>query len=125
MFSQQKGPYAIPGIEESLQSVDLNQRIFAKLESMKTNQIVSLSDSFLGDEGCKLLVDFFRQNSHNHITKLDLKGNNIGERGVSYLAQLLQENDSIKKLSLEWNNIGLSDTGLQTLCSALHHNTSL
>jgi hypothetical protein len=56
---------------------------------MKTNQIISLSDSFLGDDGCKLLVDFFRQNSHNHITKLDLKGNNIGERGVSYLAQLL------------------------------------
>jgi hypothetical protein len=53
---------------------------------MKSNQIISLSDSFLGDEGCKLLVDFFRQNSHNHITKLDLKGNNIGERGVSYLA---------------------------------------
>jgi Ran GTPase-activating protein (RanGAP) involved in mRNA processing and transport len=84
-----------------------------------------MQDSFLGDEGCKLLVEYFRQNSHNHITKLDLKGNNIGERGACYLAQLLQENDSIKKLSLEWNNIGLSDTGLQTLCSSLHHNTSL
>jgi NLR family CARD domain-containing protein 3 len=56
---------------------------------------------------------------------LDLKGNNIGERGVCFLAQLLQENDSIKKLSLEWNNIGLSDTGLATLCSALYHNTAL
>ena len=79
---------------------------------MKSNQIISLSDSFLGDEGCKLLVEFFHHNPHNHITKLDLKGNNIGERGISYLAQLLQENDSIKKLSLEWNNLGLSDTGL-------------
>jgi Ran GTPase-activating protein (RanGAP) involved in mRNA processing and transport len=72
-----------------LQSVDLNQRILAKLESMKTNQIISMQDSYLGDEGCKLLVEYFRQNSHNHITKLDLKGNNIGERGASYLAQLL------------------------------------
>ena len=53
---------------------------------MKTNQIVSLSDSFLGDDGCRILVEFFRQNSHNHISKLDLKANNIGERGATYIA---------------------------------------
>ncbi len=111
--------------DESIQSVDLNQRIIAKLESMKSNQIISMQDSFLGDEGCRVLVDFFLHNQHNHISKLDLKGNNIGERGVSFIAQLMQENDSIKKLSLEWNNIGLSDTGLGALCASLYHNTSI
>jgi Ran GTPase-activating protein (RanGAP) involved in mRNA processing and transport len=115
----------IQGFDESIQSVDLNQRIIAKLESMKSNQIISMPDSFLGDEGCRVMVDFFRHNSHNHIFKLDLKGNNIGERGASFLAQLMQENDSIKKLSLEWNSIGLSETGLATLCASLYHNTSL
>ena len=121
----QKSSYQIPNIEESLQSVDLNQILIAKLESIKANQIISLSDSFLGDEGCRVLVEFFRNNQHNHITKLDLKSNNIGERGVTYLSQLLQDNDSIKKLSLEWNNIGSSDIGLASLCQSLFHNSSL
>lgn len=92
---------------------------------MRNSPIISLQDSFLGDEGCKLLVDFFKSYPHNHITKLDLKANNINERGAIYLSQFLQENDSIKKLSLEWNNIGCSDTGLQAICTALYHNTSL
>jgi hypothetical protein len=58
-ISQQQ-KYQIPNIEESLQSVDLNQRLIAKLESMKTNPILSLSDSFLGDEGCRVFVEYFR-----------------------------------------------------------------
>jgi hypothetical protein len=41
-----------------------------------------------------------------------LKGNNIGERGAMFLASFIQENDSIKKLGLEWNNIGLTDGGV-------------
>ena len=92
---------------------------------MKTSQVVSLQDSFLGDDGCRLLVEFFKSNTHDHIVKLDLKANNIGERGATYLAYMLQENDSIKKISLEWNNVGLSDTGLAAICQSLYHNTSL
>lgn len=60
-----------------------------------------------------------------NVTKLELKANNIGEKGVAQLAALMQENGSIKKLSLEWNCIGLSDIGLATLCQALYHNTTL
>ena len=112
-------------IEESLQSLDLNQRIIAKLEQMRNSPVISLQDSFLGDEGCRIFVEFFKQYPHSHISKLDLKANNINERGVIFLAQFLQENDSIKKLSLEWNNIGNSDTGLQALCASLYHNCSL
>lgn len=41
------------------------------------------------------------------------------------LAQIFNENDSIKKLSLEWNNIGISDSGVQALCTGLLHNTSM
>lgn len=70
-------------------------------------------------------MEFFKANSHSHIIKLDLKANNIGERGATYLAYLLQDNDSIKKLSLEWNSIGLSDTGLAAICQSLVNNTSL
>ncbi|CDW87586.1 UNKNOWN [Stylonychia lemnae] len=111
--------------EESLQSVDLNQRLLIKLESLKTSPVVVLQDHYLGDEGCRVLVEYYKQNPHTHISKLDLKGNNIGERGAIFLAQLLSENDSIKKLSLEWNNIGQTDGGLQAICQSLIHNTSL
>eukprot|EP00347_Sterkiella_histriomuscorum_P016662 403352336 len=109
----------------SLQSVDLNQRILIKLEQLKTQPVIQMQDSFLGDDGCRILLEFFKQNSHSHISKLDLKGNNIGERGAIYLSQLLQENDSIRKISLEWNCVGVTDGGVQAICSALHHNTSV
>jgi hypothetical protein len=79
---------------------------------MKNSPLLQLSDFSLGDEGCRVLSDFLRSHSHEHITRLDLKANNIGERGITYLAQVLSDNDSIKKLSLEWNNIGLSDSGV-------------
>ena len=102
-------PYAI---DESLASMDLNARLISKLEQMKTSPVISLQDSLLGDEGCRVFADFFKHNSHQHITRLDLKGNNIGERGAMHLASFLQENDSIKKLGLEWNNLGLTDGGV-------------
>jgi hypothetical protein len=40
----------------------------------------------LGDEGCRVLVEFLKSHNHEHINKLDLKANNIGERGMNYLA---------------------------------------
>ena len=61
-------------------------RIIVKLESMKNSPIIQLSDSMLGDDGCRVLVDFLRSNGHSHITRLDLKGNHIGERGVVILS---------------------------------------
>jgi hypothetical protein len=66
--------------------VDLNQRIIVKLESMRNAPVINLADSILGDEGCRVLVEFLRAHSHEHVTKLDLKGNHIGERGVTILA---------------------------------------
>ena len=68
------------------------------------------------DEGCRVLVDFLTTHGHQHISKIDLKGNQIGERGTVYLAQLLNDNDSIKKLSLEWNNVGLTDQAVSNIC---------
>ena len=111
--------------EESLQSVDLNQRIIAKLEHMKNSPVITMHDSFLGDEGCRLVVDFLNAHDSGHVSKLDLKGNNIGERGTLILAQYFQGNDHLKKVSLEWNNIGLSDGAVSTLASALMNNVAI
>jgi len=105
--------------------MDLNQRLMVKLDSLKNSPFLQLSDFSLGDDGCRILADFLRSHGHDQLTRIDLKANNIGERGVTYLAQVLQENDSIKKLALEWNNIGISDQAVQILCQALYHNTSL
>ena len=66
--------------------MDLNQRIIVKLESMKNAPQLSLQDSCLGDEGCRVVVDFLTVHGHQHLSKLDLKGNQIGERGVMYLS---------------------------------------
>jgi Ran GTPase-activating protein (RanGAP) involved in mRNA processing and transport len=46
------------------------------------------------------------------ITDLELKGNNIGGAGISALANVLRQNFNIKTISLAWNNLGSSESGL-------------
>ena len=53
---------------------------------MRNSPIINLQDSYLGDEGCRVLVEFLNSHGHQHITKLDLKGNSIAERGSVFLA---------------------------------------
>ena len=54
-----------------------------------------------------------------------MKGNNIGGAGISALAQALRQSYTIKTLSLEWNNLGASETGLQNLFAAIGDNRSI
>lgn len=56
---------------------------------MKNSPTIQLSDYALGDEGCRVLVEFLKSHNHDHINRLDLKANNIGEKGILYLAQFL------------------------------------
>ncbi|RUS26925.1 hypothetical protein BC938DRAFT_483929, partial [Jimgerdemannia flammicorona] len=57
------------------------------------------------------------------LKKLDLKDNNIGEKGASTLAEVLKMNTNIEILDLEDNGIGVK--GASTLAKALRINTSL
>jgi hypothetical protein len=43
--------------------------------------VLDLNDFILGDDGCKLVSDFLREN--NHFTALEIRGNNISGVGFS------------------------------------------
>ncbi len=81
-----------------------------------TDSIVAFSDSFLGDEGCTALVLALQTNTN--VTSLDLRGCNIRSEGATSLAQLVSVNTTLATLGLEWNGIGMIESGIQALCKA-------
>ena len=78
--------FHIQAYDESFPSLDLDARIVQKLEQLKGSAILTLSDLALGDRGCELISRYFKDNSHEHISRLDLKANNIGEKGIAFIA---------------------------------------
>ena len=90
----------------------------AKLEEIAsgtaTDSILAFSDTFLGDEGCTILALALQNNTN--VTSLDLRGCNIRSEGASSLAQLLSVNTTLVTLGLEWNGIGVIESGIQTIC---------
>lgn len=59
------------------------------------------------------------------MTDLELKGNNIGGAGASALATAIRQTYTLKTIALEWNNLGLQETGMQNFFSALADNRSI
>lgn len=59
------------------------------------------------------------------VEHIDLRGNNIRSDGATSIAQLLKVNTSIQTISLEWNCIGIWETGIQSLADALSVNRTL
>jgi Ran GTPase-activating protein (RanGAP) involved in mRNA processing and transport len=62
---------------------------------------------------------------YSNITDLELKGNNIGGAGLTALSNVLRSSYTLRSISLEWNKIGTSETGLQNLFLALTDNRSI
>ena len=56
------------------------------------------------------------------LTKISLRGNNIGDEGAKAIGEALKENTSLTEIFL-WNNIG--DEGGKAIGEALKVNTSL
>jgi hypothetical protein len=90
----------------------------ARLDEIASGELkesaVAFSDSFLGDEGCTALVLALQNNST--VTSLDLRGCNIRSEGASSLAQFLASNTTLVSLGLEWNGVGMIESGIQALC---------
>ena len=63
------------------------------------------------------MVNFLLDNAY--ATQVELRGNNISERGILQLCRLLRLTKSIRQLSLEWNLIGASERAVQALCEAM------
>lgn len=83
----------------------------------------SFCDAFLGNEGCARVAEEARMNTC--LIRLDLKGNSISMEGVQAIADLLRVSRSLESLSLEWNNVGSSDSSVRVLASSLEANDTL
>ena len=90
---------------------------------------VTLYGSFIGDIGIKILMQSLcrslDEHSHSRTGQLKLyfNSNNITNKGVLYIADVLKSTSAIKKLSLSDNFIG--NGGLLTIAEAMASNTSL
>ncbi|KAM4662735.1 leucine-rich repeat-containing protein 45 isoform 2-T2 [Discoglossus pictus] len=59
------------------------------------------------------------------IKHLDLKGNNLRTEGAEALGKLLRQNSSMTSLTLEWNNLGVSEHGFSLFCDGLAYSQTL
>jgi hypothetical protein len=87
------------------------------------SEVVAFSDTFMGDEGCHVVNELLRENTR--VKSLDLRGCNIRADGAMALAALVTQNRTLTFLGLEWNGVGMLETGVQALCKALATNTSI
>ncbi|KAJ1539912.1 Leucine-rich repeat-containing protein 45, partial [Cladochytrium tenue] len=71
-----------------------------------------LADAFLGDDD-------------QTIRSLDLRGNNIRCDGTLALAGMLKVNATLQSLRLEWNCIGIWESGIRALADAVAGNAAL
>ncbi|KAK1162242.1 leucine-rich repeat-containing protein 45-like [Acipenser oxyrinchus oxyrinchus] len=84
---------------------------------------VVLSDCMLSEEGVKLLLPGLCSNTT--VKVLDLKGNNMRAVGSEALGKLLRQNKSIRRLTLEWNALGMWGEAFSIFCEGLGSNKAL
>uniref|UniRef100_A0A8D3BLW2 Leucine rich repeat containing 45 n=1 Tax=Scophthalmus maximus TaxID=52904 RepID=A0A8D3BLW2_SCOMX len=84
---------------------------------------VWLSDCMLSEEGAKVLLTGLFGNTTVKI--LDLKGNNLRSGGAEVLGKLLARNQSLRRLVLEWNALGVWDEAFSLFCEGLASNSML
>ena len=84
---------------------------------------VSFSDCLLSEEACKLLLLGLMENKS--IKQLNLKGNNIRCGGAEVVGHFLKRNISVRSLLLEWNSLGLWDSGMIAIAEGLAVNQVL
>ncbi|XP_041075723.1 leucine-rich repeat-containing protein 45 [Polyodon spathula] len=84
---------------------------------------VVLSDCMLTEEGVKLLLHGLCSNTT--VKVLDLKGNNMRAVGSEALGKLLRQNKSIRRLTLEWNALGMWGEAFSIFCEGLGSNEAL
>ena len=99
------------------------QKIQYKLDSQRGKATLDLADSFIGDEGCGSVAQFVMENPN--ITAIMLNGNNIGAEGITQLAGILRPPCMLKQVSLEWNNIGVVDQGIEVLADVMSSNRTV
>ncbi|KAK1948308.1 Leucine-rich repeat-containing protein 45 [Phytophthora citrophthora] len=79
--------------------------------------VLDYSNSYLGDDKFAVIIEKARL--ANVPTRLDLRGNCFETGAARSLAVLLRSSHNVVAISLEWNNIGLLDQGVEALAGAL------
>lgn len=83
---------------------------------------INLSNNLISNEGLKYLE--YGLSNNNHLTHLNLFGNNINDDGAFTLARILGNNKSkITSIDIRCNNI--TEKGFQSLLHVLYANTEL
>ena len=95
----------------------------AKLEAMRSHSVLSLNYCCIGPSDCALVATFL--NKYTSITDFELRGNNIGCAGLTALAVAIRQSYTIRTISLDWNNLGRAETGMQSFFNALSENRSV
>lgn len=84
---------------------------------------VNFSDCLLSEEACKVLLLGLMENKT--IKQLNLKGNNIRSGGADVVGHFLKRNVSVQSFLLEWNSLGLWDSGMAAIAEGLAVNQIL
>lgn len=80
------------------------QRIKNILLQQVGRSVIDISDNYIADDGLLVVLDFLTE--HNCLPeKLYLRGNKLTGKSLGPLAAYLVHHDTIKYLSLEWNEI--------------------
>ncbi|KAL3673626.1 hypothetical protein V7S43_001325 [Phytophthora oleae] len=79
--------------------------------------VLDYSNSYLGDDKFPAIVEKARL--ANVPMRLDLRGNCFEAGAARALAVLLRSSHNVVAISLEWNNVGLLDQGVEALAGAL------
>lgn len=84
---------------------------------------LSFSDCMLSEEGAKALLSGLFGN--RTVKVLDLKGNNLRSTGAEVLGKLLARNNTLRRLVMEWNALGVWDEAFALFCEGLSSNSGL
>ena len=86
-------------------------------------RVVDLSDCYIGDEGCRIMLNSLLSR-HDNSSKFELilHHNNITDKSSSLIASLLLSNCPITKLDVSGNNLSSST---DIIFKSLHHNNVL
>ncbi|XP_061612898.1 leucine-rich repeat-containing protein 45 isoform X2 [Phyllopteryx taeniolatus] len=110
----------VSGLSLSADTCTLLARAFQKDTRFSE---ASLSDCMLGDEGAKVFLTGLFYNTTLKV--LNLKGNNLKSAGAEVLGKLLARNNTLTRLVLDWNALGVWDEAFPIFCEGLGSNSGL
>lgn len=111
----------------NLSGISLSAKTVTALAAAIKDDVVftrlNVADAFLGDDGAILLASALKTNTT--LKELDMRGNNIRHDGAVALSQMLKVNSTLETLKLEWNCVGVWDSGIKGIADALAVNNHL